>query len=225
VEQEQEEPGDLGGSRLKPRALRARLAALSAVVLVSACGRGSAEIEASAHAEFRSALVGQTDSGLRIVAETIAPPAYPAAPFPEEELLRRDLRLDADRQLLRIHLVGEPGMLQARGRLSSSDGAAFEAFGPPPAGMNPRGRALWIAVAEGLPLPDPVAAGRRRRSFLLGADGAAAGAARAVVEGAAGGASWVWENGGVRLPLESRVWSEAERRRFLEADPRTDDSK
>jgi hypothetical protein len=168
--------------------------------------------------EFSGRLVwsGVASDGLRIVVEPVAETVHAEpAIASEDDLLRSALGIQEGEQLLRVSL--RPG---ADSKLPAERGSVqvgTDVYMPltvMPEGLSVQERLLWNSVAVGG--RDLVAAPGQLQhwSFLLVAT---ASALPNPVD------KMSWQNQSLRVDLHSQVWSEAERKQFLDALPPVED--
>ncbi|TAH36320.1 MAG: hypothetical protein EYC70_10960 [Planctomycetota bacterium] len=187
------------------------------MLALGACGAEAAPPQPDLHrVEARLAWAGEDGKGLRVLAEALPEPAAGVrATTREEDMLRGALRLDPERELVRVHLVGAAAELTSSGHLEDESGKRFLPLPDPPGDLDPRARNLWLGLANGGPQPDPALPGAQRRSFLLlGEDGQT----RLPAPQTQGAASLRWERNEEHVMLEAQRWNERQRREFLEPE-------
>ncbi|RMH02115.1 MAG: hypothetical protein D6702_09505 [Planctomycetota bacterium] len=186
-------------SRRRPGPLRG-LVFLALLLSASACGEEPVPSPPAA-VHLRRAWTGEAGDGLRVVLEALPHAELEAATgWSEAALLRREFGL-GDEVLLELHLIGPVDRLGDPGTVSGSRGEPIgRPLGPPPPGLDPQARSLWLALAGGRALPT---AGTARRSFLI------------LAPSLPDGERLSWSRGGERLDLVARSWTGRERQDFL----------
>ena len=206
VQQKQEEQRPLGG-RLKS-VFPWTLVALLLVGLAPSCSKANDDKSVDIpDASMHVAWVGESESGIRLVLEAIAPPQDVAnARFSEESMLRSRLPLEERSTLLRLHLFGNAADLQTAGEVQVGE-QKLTTFGDAPGDLDVGQRLLWNSVLRGLPAPDPALESPLHRSVVLQADAA-------TLDPPAGQATWSHQQ--MEVPLELRSWTEMDRGRFFD---------
>lgn len=175
-------------------------------MLVTACSgdASSSAVEALGPSE-RVAYVGLRGEGA-VVLEALGATTLPDATVQSEEsMLRERFGLPADRELLRLHLVGTGAQLADAGEVEV-DGRRFESFDAAAADWPAARRLVWDGVLRGLPIAEEE--GVRRRSL--------------VVQAPADAATWqdadrvIWRAGEESLELERQVWNASSRLQTLD---------
>lgn len=198
-----------------------RLVALTMLALASivvACSQDAEGASTSPSHEFpgSAAWSGIASNGLRIVVEPVAETVHAKPAIASEDaLLRKTLGIHEGEQLLRVSL--RPGadadFPNERGSVQIGTNV-YMPLTTMPEGLSVQGRLLWNSVALGgrdlVPSPGQL----QHWSFLLVATAPALPNPQDKMS---------WQSESLRVELQSQVWSEAERKQFLDAEPTVED--
>lgn len=191
---------------------------LALASIVVACSQSADGANTAPVHDFPGSTVwsGITSSGLKIVVEPIAETVHAQPAIASEDaLLRKTLGIQDGEQLLRVSLhPGAESELPAKRGSVQTGSDVYQPLTTMPEGLSVQGRLLWNSVATGG--RDMVASPGQLEhwSFLLVATASALPNPQDKMS---------WQSESLRVDLESQVWSEAERKQFLDEAPPVED--
>jgi len=172
--------------------------------LLFACGEDAGVNLPPPDFEQTVAWVGESEQGLKVVAEPVYRHLMSVEDGMDEEvMLHAQLKLPKAASLMRLHLVGAAEALTAAGELSGV-GSEFKPLLRPQE-LTPRGLNLWLGLVDGGPVPE--LGTQSRRSFLL------------QVEPEIEVDTLHWEGADISLDLRQRTWKGRERQVYLSPKP------
>ncbi len=154
----------------------------------------------------RFAWTAELPTGGRVLVEPLESPHVASeARNTEEAMLRGRLSLSEDMALLRLHFLRMGEESESLGQIRAGE-QLFLPFGPPPSYLEPLPRLLWMTLLQGERGVTEASQETSWATVIFWGESVPWQASHKVV----------WEYAGFSVPLKYQVWSEQDRRDFLD---------